>query len=171
MWIEPIYDRTQADVDLIKLDPTNDNNKGAYNYNDLNRIENDCEYLMNLLNDSGLFLNKISIEVKTDWNINDIPTITEINRIRNNIITLNNMTLTDFEEIEFANTMDYVKANILEKDLYVIKSIVNSSTRELRKCNTFYCGELGLGLYTEPRKFYKKEIYTNTIYCGEEFRL
>ena len=47
-WIDPIYDRTQADVDLIKLDPTNSNNKGAYNYTDLNRIESNCEYIMNL---------------------------------------------------------------------------------------------------------------------------
>lgn len=29
MWIESIYDRTRADVDLIRLDPTNENNKGA----------------------------------------------------------------------------------------------------------------------------------------------
>ena len=53
MWIESIYDRTRADVDLIRLDPTNENNKGAYNYTDLNRVETNCEYLMNKLNVYG----------------------------------------------------------------------------------------------------------------------
>ncbi len=81
---------TQADVDLIKLDPTNSNNKGAYNYTDLNRIESNCEYIMNLLNNSDLFYYPINIEVKTDWNVKDIPHIKDINRIRQNILTLKN---------------------------------------------------------------------------------
>jgi len=117
-WIDPIYDRTQADVDLIKLDPTNSNNKGAYNYTDLNRIESNCEYIMNLLNNSDLFYYPINIKVKTDWNVKDIPHIKDINRIRQNILTLKNgMNLgEEYKEIEFSKTMDYIKANILEKD-------------------------------------------------------
>lgn len=143
MWIQPIYDRTQADVDLIKLDPTNENNKGAYNYTDLNRIENNCEYVMNLINNSDYFSNKINITVKKNWNVFDIPKITEINRIRNNIITLiNGMNLgNEYEEIEFSNTMDYIKANILEKDLYLIKLIIETYEKKIRYANTFFCGE------------------------------
>lgn len=178
MWIQPIYDRTQADVDLIKLDPTNENNKGAYNFNDLNRIENNCEVVMNLLNNSGLFYIPVIVEVKTDWNVNDIPHITDINRIRNNIITLmNGMNLGDeYREIEFSNTMDYIKANILEKDLSLIKGIIESCMRELRKCKTFYCGANGIGLYAtpdekEPTGFVKVKQYAGLIYCGEEFSL
>ena len=130
-WISPIYDRTQADVDLIRLDPTNENNKGAYNYTDLNRIENNCEYVMNLLNDSGLFYYPITIQVKTDWNVKDIPHIEEINRIRKNILTLKNgMNLgEEYKEIEFSKTMDYIKANILEKDLALIKGIIDSCVK------------------------------------------
>jgi len=90
MWLDPIYDRTQLDVDTIKLDPTNENTKGAYNYTDLNRVENNCEYVMNLLNNSGLFYIPVTISVKTDWTVDDIPNIKDINRIRNNIITLKN---------------------------------------------------------------------------------
>lgn len=143
MWIQPIYDRTRADVDLIKLDPTNENNKGAYNYTDLNRIENNCEYVMNLINNSDYFSNKINITVKKNWNVFDIPQITEINRIRNNIITLiNGMNLgNEYEKIEFSNTMDYIKANILEKDLYLIKLIIETYEKKLRYVNTFFCGE------------------------------
>lgn len=175
-WISPIYDRTQADVDLIRLDPTNENNKGAYNYTDLNRIENNCEYVMNLLNNSGLFYIPVTIEVKMDWNVRDIPHIKEINRIRQNIITLmNGMRLGDgYKEIEFSNTMDYIKANILEKDLEMIKDIIESCQRELRKCNTFYCGAMGLYAKPdnqEPTGFVKIKQYSGLIYCGEEFSL
>lgn len=173
MWLIPVYDRTQADVDLIKLDPTNENNKGTYNYTDLNRIENNCEYVMNLLNDSRLFYYPITIQTKTDWCVKDIPHIEEINRIRENIITLKNgMNLGgEYKEIEFSKAMDYIKANILEKDLALIKGIIDSCTREERKCNTFYCGFNGLGLYTEPRNYFAKKRYVNTFYCGEEFNL
>lgn len=177
-WIDPIYDRTQADVDLIKLDPTNSNNKGAYNYADLNRIESNCEYIMNLLNNSDLFYYPINIEVKTDWNVKDIPHIKDINRIRQNILTLKNgMNLgEEYKEIEFSKTMDYIKANILEKDLTLIKGIIDSCMRELRKCNTFYCGANGIGLYAkpdnqEPVGFVKIKQYAGLIYCGEEFSL
>lgn len=150
-WINPVYDRTQADVDLIKLDPTNENNKGAYNYTDLNRIENNCEYVMNLLNNSRLFYIPVKINVKTDWNVEDKPNIGDMDRIRKNIITLkNNMNLgEEYKEIEFSSTMNYIKANILEKDLELIKEIINSCVRELRKCNTFFCGTNGIGLYVE----------------------
>lgn len=173
MWQEPIYDRTKYDVDLIKLDPTNENNKGAYNYEDLNRIENNCEYVKGLLNNSGFFPIQIEIETKTNWNVRDIPNIEEINRIRQNILTLKNgMNLgREYEEIEFSNTMDYIKANILEKDLYLIKYILETSMKELRKCNTFYCGADGIGLYTVPKDFFEKKKYTGTFSCGEEFRL
>lgn len=179
MWIQPIYDRTQADVDTIRLDPTNTNNKGAYNYEDLNRIENNCEYVMNLLNNSGLFYIPVEISVKTDWNVKDIPHIKEINRIRNNIITLmNGMNLgEEYKEIEFSNTMDYIKANILEKDLDLIKYIIESCVREIRKCHTFYCGANGIGLYAKPKDgeipvgYVKIKQYSGLIYCGEEFSL
>lgn len=176
MWIKPIYDRTQADVDLIRLDPTNENNKGAYNYTDLNRIENNCKYVMTLLNNSGLFYIPVVIEVKTDWNVRDIPHIKEINRIRQNIITLmNGMKLGDgYKEIEFSDTMDYIKANILEKNLEMIKDIIESCQRELRKCNTFYCGAMGLYAKPdnqEPTGFVKIKQYSGLIYCGEEFSL
>ncbi len=150
-WITPIYDRTQADVDLIKLDPTNKNNKGAYNYTDLNRIENNCVYVMNLLLKSGIVDIPEMIVTKTDWNMKDIPNINEINRIRNNITILkNNMNVRNFQEIEFANTMNYIKANILEKDLELIKEFLESLNKRNLYCNTFYCGSNGFDLYIKP---------------------
>lgn len=172
MWQKPIYDRTQADVDLIKLDPTNANNKGAYNYTDLNRIENNCKYVMNLLNNSGLFYYPIIVETKTDWTMKDIPHIKDINRIRKNIITLiNGVNLGDeYKEIEFSNTMDYIKANILEKDLELVKNLMASCKREVQKCNMFFCGTRGLYALPSENEVYSKfgemKKYVGTFYSG-----
>lgn len=172
MWIDPIYDRTQADVDTIRLDPTNENSKGAYNYTDLNRIENNCKYVMNLLNNSGLFYYPIIIETKTDWTIKDIPHIKDINRIRQNIVSLiNGMNLgEEYKEIEFSNTMNYIKANILEKDLELVKNLIASCEREVKRCRMFFCGTNGL--YAMPSenevhsKFGEMKKFVGTFSSG-----
>lgn len=170
MWIEPIYDRTQADVDLIRLDPINENTKGAYNYTDLNRIEYDCEFISKLRNRNPLFSN-VDIVVKTDWNVYDIPTIEDINRIRNNILLLiSEIDKGDFETIEFTNTMDYIKANILERNLNLINEVLENAQKELRRCNTFFCGTMGLGIYVD-KIYVKSKLYTGVIYCGKEINL
>ena len=81
-----IYDRLSSDVDTALNNPDSTSSlKGAYNYTDLNRIENNCKYVMNLLNNSGLFYYPIIVETKTDWTMKDIPHIKDINRIRKNI--------------------------------------------------------------------------------------
>ena len=170
MWIKPIYDRTQADVDLIKLDPTTENNKGSYNYTDLNRIEYDCDFIARLRNKNPLFSN-VDIIVKTDWNVYDIPTIDDINRIRNNILLLiSEIDKGDFETIEFTNTMNFIKANILERNLELINEVLENAQKELRRCNTFICGAMGLGIYVN-KIYVKSKLYTGVIYCGKEINL
>lgn len=169
MWIEPIYDRTRADVDYIRLDPINGPEKGCYNYTDLNRIENNCKYVMDLRN-SRKILKPVEITTKTDWKVTDIPHINDFNRIRNNIIKLmEDMTIQEYETIEFSNTMDYIKANILEKDLAIIKHLNEVIEKEVLKCGTFYCGLRGL--YAKPKEYIKVNIYSGVIRCGEEWKL
>lgn len=146
MWINAIFDRTRADVDLIRLDPTNSNSKGAYNYEDLNRIENNCIYIANILNNADLFNASIEIQTRTDWTMQDIPTLTELNRIRGNVKLLIEAIESPnaFEEIEFTNTMDYIKANVLEKDLHLLKTYIETFGKIEKECNTFYAGFFGL---------------------------
>lgn len=149
MWQQPIYNRARADVDLIRLDPLNENNKGAYNYTDLNRVENNCKYIMDLVNDVGILDNKIQLVIKNDWKMSDIPAITDINRIRNNILTLlDDLNIINFEQIKFDNTMDYKKANALEKNLSLLKEQLKIYNKEFMICGTFHCGSNELG----PRK-------------------
>ena len=53
-WIEPIYDREYTDVLRVELSPLTTNNKGAYNAQDLNRIENNTQYCAEYMLDIGL---------------------------------------------------------------------------------------------------------------------
>jgi len=81
-----IFDRTLLDVETALASQNSiEFQKGAYNYNDLNRVENWCEYLAEKLKAYG-FIQEISI--KKNWTMKDYPTKIEIDRIRKNIDTL-----------------------------------------------------------------------------------
>lgn len=161
-----IIDRTQYDVDLIKLDPQNNNTKGAYNFTDLNRLEEWCSYLQKKFNDNGYKLNlnlklkyytynelksfkysslkeMLFIELnRGNWGMTDIPTLSEINRIRDNIQTLkNNLMTRSTLTIVKNNTMNYNQANILEQILFELDELFTLYEKSLRYCGTFYCGE------------------------------
>lgn len=125
MWTTPVYDRTLSDVIEVKNNPLSSNTKGAFNCSDLNRIENNTIYVANLFEEVyGFSLNLVT---KTNWSIEDIPTINEINRIRNNVLRISQeISIEDFQNIEFSKTMNYVKANALEYDLYLIKNLLEN---------------------------------------------
>ena len=97
-WIEPVYDRTQADVDYAKRQVeewskgyfSNDatfiiNLKGAFNAQDLNRIEGNMQYVCERLAIAGT---KVQITTKADWNASDIPSSNDIQRIISNLSVL-----------------------------------------------------------------------------------
>lgn len=71
-WIEPVYDRTQTDID-------NKTPKGHYNVDDLNRIEENCTYLAEFFG--------ITVSTHT-WSRTDFPTPGEFERILANLNTL-----------------------------------------------------------------------------------
>lgn len=142
-----IFDRTIDDVNYaIENQNSLEHLKGAYNFVDLNRIESNCKYVENVLNNTDVFNLSINLEIKTDWKITDVPTLNDINRIRQNVKTLIDSIESphNFEEIEFSNNMDYIKANILEKDLHLIKTYSETFDRVIKNCNTFYSGLFGL---------------------------
>ena len=71
-WIPSVTYRTEQDI----LDRTPN---GHCNYNDLNRIEGNCEVLKNFLG--------VVIQTRT-WIRSDFPTVSDFDRIRNNIQSL-----------------------------------------------------------------------------------
>lgn len=57
MWSEPITDRSQSDISYAKENQNGStDNKGALNYNDLNRIENNFKYLIEKLKNDAIYI-------------------------------------------------------------------------------------------------------------------
>lgn len=127
MWVTPIYDRTQLDV-------TNKTAKGYYNYTDLNRIEQDCDYLAALFG--------ITITTK-EWARTDFPTLSEMNRIKNNIVAVRNAYHTYVNTPATPNTPynTYLKANDIEKILNDIKALYDINSQDVFYADEIYSGE------------------------------
>lgn len=114
-----IYDRLLSDVETAMNNPGSIVHlKGSYNYTDLNRVEQWCGYLRDILSRYGF---AETLVIKTNWNLKDYPTRTQIDRIRHNIDKLKEFCYGIITEtIIYNNTMNYEQANVLEKILYDI---------------------------------------------------
>lgn len=76
------------------------------------------------------------------WKMSDIPTLDEINRIRNNIQQLKDkFTTKSILTIVSDDTMNYIQANILEQILSEINELFPLYQKSLQYCGTFYCGQ------------------------------
>ena len=139
-FITPINDRTLTDVEYALINQSlTDDLKGSLNYSDLNRIENNCEYIVSKLVENGYIIN---ITTKTNWLETDIPTYMEITRIRNNIQLLLNTyhTMSGSPTILFWNGVDYVDANTLEQNLYNLNDMIVRMEKTFRYCGMEYSG-------------------------------
>ena len=120
-WIEPIYDRTYGDVQVLEMDTNNTNTKGAYNYSDLNRIEQDTKYCAEYMVDHGIIKTPPSMAIKMDWKETDIPTRDDMIRMVRNVMILmessNPVIKENFIELHEATQFTYQVANAIEHNL------------------------------------------------------
>jgi hypothetical protein len=135
-WITPIIDRTQADVNLVlEYDNIGYNNltpeqkavwnagmKGALNASDLNRIENNIQYLASILE-------LYNLNIKTNWQMSDVPRNNDFNRILSNLNALKDKFHLKYD-ISLPETPDlplnsYEKINDIENILYIINQSFN----------------------------------------------
>ena len=117
-WIDPIVDRTQADI-------TAKNSKAYINATDLNRIEKDTIYLCYLLHEEYPALDNLI--VKTNWVRTDIPSVNNMERIRSNAETILR-TLHPTDSIQtFGNQFNFENANGIEDALLTIYEEVNNA--------------------------------------------
>lgn len=125
-----IFDRTLLDVETALASQNSvEFQKGAYNFNDLNRVETWCEYLAEQLQPYG-FVQELGI--KTDWTMQDYPTKAQIDRIRGNIDALKEFCYAiQTSEIVYNNTLNHKQANILEKILFDINEYLTNITKKL----------------------------------------
>lgn len=131
--IPPITDRTKADV-------SNKTSKGYINYTDLNRIESNCAYLADQLRGYGY---SVSIQVKTDWTMQDFPYLSEINRIRDNVNTLIDAyyKLQGSPDIRYVDTLNWQDVNSLEQNIKNLDILLQRMIAGFRYCGTFYSGQ------------------------------
>lgn len=126
-----IFDRTQTDME--QKTP-----KGYYNYTDLNRVETWCEYLANLLTSYSY---PVSITVKKNWAMSDLPNVNDMERIRGNVNAIKTAFHAYTNIPENLEYMSIEKANAIEKILSEIDFLTKNMISCFRYSNTFNAGE------------------------------
>jgi hypothetical protein len=149
-----ITDRTEQDVERVKTlaekawqDMTAEERaewlspmKGAYNYMDLNRVEEAVAYVAGRLKEYGYLP---SLPLTRLWSREDIPNERDLARYFRNVLTLRNaiaVWANTPEAPSSINGFDAKKANDLEQILLDIDQIVN-----FMKDTWFYSGDLYSG--------------------------
>lgn len=126
-----IFDRTKNDLE--QKTP-----KSYYNYTDLNRIEAWCEYLANLLTSYSY---PVSITIKKNWTMSDLPNTTDMERIRSNVDKIKTAFHAYTGVPENLNYMTIEKANDIEKILSELDFLTKNMISSFRYSNTFNSGE------------------------------
>lgn len=141
-WITPVYDRTQADVDYAKQQLAKKINnveyKGCFNPSDINRIEGNARYLADILI-SLYYFNNVST---SGWNSESLPYKDHIDRIINNIgeIWARWDKPQDAEDLP-VSLLTHEQVNNIEKNLFLLKEMLDDMVSSFRECDTFECGE------------------------------
>lgn len=149
-WITPIFDRIDEDTVSARINQENaENNKGALNYQDLNRIEGNHKELMKWLKSSGYYLPRSYRDYKefngktyTDWQEENIPWLSEINRIRANYTALVQLFLVGLGLPVFgeSNYLDWQEVNDWERVAAVGKEMTENMKQEYIPCGTINSG-------------------------------
>lgn len=127
-WIDPVYDRTQTDID----DQTA---KGYYNAADLNRIEQNCEYL------AGIFDAPVQTRA---WSRTDFPTPGEFERILANLNALRDayFVYQTTPTTPQNPVNEYHKANDIERILRDLYTLYEDNKRAVMYAGEPYAGQM-----------------------------
>lgn len=110
-----------------------------YNYTDLNRVEAAAKEVAEMLINEGYY---VTITVKTNWAMGDLPPESQLNRYLQNLHTIQRQ----FRAVPGVTLpvemrkLTYIGANNIEKFLEGIPPLVADMISRYRRCNTFNCG-------------------------------
>lgn len=109
------------------------------NIEDLNRIEQWTQFLANTLTSLGY---EVYIETKT-WTLESIPWQEEIDRIRRNIVRLQDKyrLIPEWREITFTNSLNFTQVNAMEWDLQMIYRWLSRMVAGFSYSGEFFSGE------------------------------
>jgi hypothetical protein len=118
-----------------------------YNYDDLNRVENNVDYIADYVE---TFAARPSVStIKTDWANTDIPFFDDLNRIEGNILAIKTAIGEPVSWItpktDWASVLDkfgYIQANRLETNLEALKNLAEQINAAFLFCGgtTTLCG-------------------------------
>ena len=142
-WQEPIFDRTQDDVDYAKAQLSQKINnvdlKGCLNASDLNRIESNIRYLADTLTE---LLYMVYVTTNTAWTITSLPSISHINRVISNVNMLWVKYYKPTGSVDLPDTLlSFEDINAIEKNIHLLKEMLDEMVESFKICGTFNCGE------------------------------
>lgn len=130
-----VTDRTRADVE-------NETDKGFYNASDLNRVGAAVQYVAERFASQGY---AVTVSPKTDWLASDIPTASELETYRQNIVTLRALIAVMKSTPETPETMrflDYIKANNIEQILLDLDTLLTNAAAAWYQSGELFAGEV-----------------------------
>lgn len=116
--------------------------KGAYNYTDLNRVEDAVYYLATRLREYGYSAN--IGEVKT-WTMNSVPTLADMNRYLENVRAIRNAftTLTTTPYVtDSMKGFTFKEANDIEQILFDVNRLLENMISVWFFSSDIYSGEV-----------------------------
>ncbi len=127
-WVQPIYDRTEEDVAYAKSVQSSIETelKGSMDYRTLNRIEGNTQIIADKINE---YVTEVSITTKTDWDREDVLLISELNRVQDNILLLEQIYLNnntqELDTITFTTAIGYARINSIEEMISNTKELLD----------------------------------------------
>ena len=142
-WIEPVFDRTLADVEYARQQlahKVNDTEyKGCFNVSDINRIENNAKYLSEKLRELYYFN---TVDTVVSWTENDVMSQSHVTRCINNIKAMWNEWGKPRDALDLPDTLiTYTHVNNIEENLYVLRKMLDAMVSSFVECGTHECGE------------------------------
>ena len=116
--------------------------KGAYNISDLNRVEAAVQMISQKL--KALHI-QADVTTKSDWEMTDLPTLSDMNRYLGNVIKLRSASSGLREAPQPPGSMvrlNYIGANRIEETLLYINAWADRMTDSQKYAGEFYGGEL-----------------------------
>lgn len=135
-----ITDRTNADVQTAIANKNSPiPQRGALNYQDLNRIENNMFIIINLLKPLG---EHFYFDLKYNWVETDRLKFVDANRIRNNVYVMNNSFYnSSIQPISQRNRLNFQEVNLWETYISECNQSINKIENSYRYCGELICGE------------------------------
>lgn len=115
------------------------------NFDDLNRVESNTQYVADKLNEYGYYCPAIT--TKTNWAMSDVVYAEDLNRIESNIKTMQEAyyVTEEFEELKIDwATLDPVTFNFnnrIEKDIDIINRLIESMKQYYVYSGVSVCGQ------------------------------